>query len=114
MKYLMLVLLLVSCDRLQGPAGKDGKNGVDGRDGSNGQNGSNGTVVTPIQLCNPNFVPTYPSVFPEFAICLGNQLYGVYSTNGGFLAVLPPGQYNSNGINASCTFRVSANCIIQD
>lgn len=107
-----------------GPVGSPGPQGAPGTDGTNGQNGAQGpqgnpgapgtpgTVVTPIQLCPASFVPTYPSTFPEYALCINNQLYGVYSANDGFLALLPPGQYHSNGINASCTFTIEPNCVI--
>jgi hypothetical protein len=88
----------------------DGSNGHDGLNGQNGQNGSPGTVITPVQFCSPGFVPSYPNSFPEYGLCIDNVLYGVYSQNGGFLAKLPPGSYSSNGINASCTFTITAGC----
>lgn len=91
-----------------GPAGPQGKQGEQGETGAQGQSGTPGTVITPIQLCPPNFVPTYPNVFPEIAFKIGNKLYGVYSANGGFMVELTPGTYSSNGINASCTFTVDA------
>jgi hypothetical protein len=91
----------------------NGAIGATGANGAQGQAGAPGIVVTPVQLCPASFVATYPSVFPESALCVSNHLYGVYSANGGFLAVLPPGVYSSNGINASCTFTITANCGIQ-
>lgn len=99
----------------QGNAGATGAQGAPGNPGSNGLNGTNGTngadaaPLTIVPFC-PGFTPSYPNVFPEYGICLQNQLYGVYSANGGFMALLPPGTYSSNGINASCTFTISANC----
>jgi|ERR1035437_1580126 hypothetical protein len=87
--------------------------GATGAIGAAGTPGAAGTVITPIQLCPSNFVPTYPSVFVESALCIGNHLYGVYSDHGGFLALLPPGNYSSNGINASCSFTITENCGIQ-
>jgi hypothetical protein len=39
-------------------------------------------------------------------------MYGVYSDNGGFLSELPPGEYSSDGINASCSFTIGANCSV--
>jgi len=68
--------------------------------------------VTPVQLCPSSFVPTYPTTFPEYALCINGSLYGVYSANGGFLTELPPGQYNSDGVNASCTFTIEPNCVV--
>lgn len=71
---------------------------------------SNGIIITPIQFCpNPT---TYPTTFSEIAFCINNNLWGVYSQNGGFLTEIVPGTYSSNGINSSCTFTVQANCII--
>jgi len=113
MRYLILALLLSSC----GPTGPNGDEGVQGQRGTtganglNGINGTNGTTVTPIILC-PGFVPSYPNTFPEYALCLQNKLYGVYSDHSGFLAMLPPGRYYSDGINASCTFNVGSNCTV--
>lgn len=78
-------------------------------DGANGHDGAAGTKITPEQFCTQGFVPTYPSSFPEYGLLIDGVVYGVYSANGGFLAALPPGQYSSNGINASCTFTINAN-----
>lgn len=97
----------------QGASGSDGQQGTQGPPGVDGQNGTNATPVTPIQFC-PGVTPTYPSVFAEYGICLGGQLYGVYSTNGGFLALLPPGTYNSNAVGSNCNFVVLPNCQIQN
>lgn len=100
-----------------GTNGNDGTNGSDGTDGTNGTNGSNGIDATPItvvQLCAPSFVPSYPSVFPEVALCIDNNLYGVYSANGGFFSELTPGTYSSDGINSSCTLTVGPNCQVSN
>ena len=82
--------------------------GATGATGASGTNGTNGTVITPIQFCE-NFTPTYPSSFPEYGLVINGVVYGVYSQNGGFLAELPPGEYSSDGINASCNFTINAN-----
>lgn len=97
----------------KGSSGQDGSNGAQGNTGTTGPQGNNGTSVAPIQLCPASYVPSYPNVFPEYALCLGDQLFGVYSANGGFLALLPPGTYSSNGISASCTFTIQPNCVVQ-
>lgn len=76
-------------------------------------NGANSTPITVVQLC-AGITPSYPSTFPEVALCLNNQLYGVYSTNGGFLSLLTPGSYSSDGVNASCTLTVGPNCAVSD
>lgn len=102
---------------LGGAPGLTGGTGATGQPGASGPTGADGTpgsTISLIQLCASSFVPTYPSVFPEYALCLEGQLYGVYSANGGFLALLPPGQYSSDGINASCTFTILPNCVIVD
>jgi hypothetical protein len=92
-----------------GSTGAAGATGPQGQPGQNGINGTNATPVTTIQFC-PGVTPTYPSNFPEYGICLSGNLYAVYSANGGFLALIPPGVYSSDGINASCDFTVRANC----
>lgn len=95
----------------QGQQGVAGVNGSNGTDGVNGTNDTNATPVTVVQFC-PNVTPSYPSTFPEYGICLQGQLYGVYSANDGFLALLPPGVYSSNAVGSSCTFTILANCVV--
>ena len=90
----------------QGPVGPIGSTGAQGPQGDPGQPG---TQITTIQFCK-GITPTYPSTFPEIGICIDNQLYAVYSANGGFMVLVTPGTYSSNGINASCTFTVGPNC----
>lgn len=85
---------------------------LNGTPGANGVAGSPGTVISSIQLC-PG-IPVYPSKFIETALCLDNNLYGVYSANGGFLTLLPAGYYGSNGINSSCNFTVGPNCSVSN
>lgn len=96
-----------------GQTGATGPQGTAGTNGTNGTNGVDATPVTVVQFC-PNVTPTYPSSFPEYGICLAGSLYGVYSANDGFLAELPPGEYESDGINASCTFTIEPNCIVSN
>lgn len=110
--YAILVMLLVMGCGKDGASvvGPTGPVGPAGSTGAIGQTGVPGTAVTPVELCPASFVPSYPSTFPEYALCIGNSLYGVYSANGGFLALLPPGTYSSVGINATCTVVVGANC----
>lgn len=102
MKLLLICMLLFTgCARkVQGPKGDEGPQGNPGVDA---------TPVYTVPLC-PGFTPTYPNSFPEFAVCIQKELYGVYSVNGGFLALLPPGTYNSNGINAICTVIIEEDC----
>lgn len=88
-----------------GPIGLTGSMGIAGAVGPQGPNGTPGTVVGVVQFC-PG-VPTYPSIFPEYGIIIAGQLYAVYSANGGFLALIPSGTYNSNAIGNSCTFTVN-------
>lgn len=86
-------------------------NGTDGANGTNGTSGTDGTVITPIQFCT-GFTQSYPNTFAESGVCIAGIMYGVYSANGGFLSMLPPGEYSSDGINASCTFSISVNCVV--
>lgn len=72
----------------------------------NGSNGSPGTVVAPVQFC-PG-VPSYPSTFPEVGFIINGSIYAVYSTNGGFMTLIPPGYYSSDGVGSSCNFTVNA------
>ena len=104
-----LVLLLSACGK-PGPQGQPGQSIV-GPPGPTGSPGPSGTIITMKQLCG-SCVPTYPSVFAESVMCIDNQLYGVYSANGGFLSLLTPGTYTSNGINCSCTITIGNDCSI--
>ena len=114
---LVVCVLLSSCEQgAQGPAGSQGITGATGAQGATGPTGANGfdgTKVTLIQFC-PGVTPTYPQTFPESGICIEGQLYGVYSANGGFLTLLPPGEYSSNGVGASCTFTIGENCQVSN
>jgi hypothetical protein len=96
----------------QGTQGIQGQQGVAGSTGPAGAQGIAGTSVVMVQFCSASFVASYPSTFPESGLCIGGQLYGVYSANGGFLSVLPPGAYSSDGINSSCNFTIATNCSI--
>lgn len=78
----------------------------------NGSNGTNGVSPTTVQLCRGT--PSYPSTFVEVAFCLNNELYAVYSQNGGFMTLIPPGQYSSNGIGSSCSFTVLSGCRVEN
>jgi hypothetical protein len=99
------------CNGLAGASGSPGSVGPAGPVGEPGLPGLNATPVTTVRFC-PSNTAVYPTTFPEYGICLGGQLYGVYSANGGFLALLPPGAYSSDGINDSCTFTIKANCVV--
>ena len=92
-----------------GPQGAPGQIGLTGPQGTQGLPGTNATPITTVQLCGSCHA-VYPSVFPEVGVCIDNQLYGVYSANGGFFALLTPGTYSSDGIDCSCTLTISANC----
>jgi len=75
--------------------------------GPKGDPGKDADPIKVVQLCpgSSNY-----GVFIEVAICQNNQLWGVYSANGGFLTMLPPGRYSSNGIGSACNFTVLDNC----
>lgn len=89
-----------------GATGPAGVNGVDGVNGTNGHDGVDATPITIVQFCQ-GITPAYPSTFPEIGLCLQGKLYGVYSTNGGFMVYISDGSYISHGLNADCTFVVS-------
>ncbi len=94
-----------------GQNGQDGRDGIDGQDGAQGPSGADGQPATVVQLCPGT--TSYPGVFVEVALCINNELYGVYSANGGFLTKLPQGNYYSNGIGSACNFTVLSNCQIE-
>lgn len=73
----------------------------------------NGTSVTPIQFC-AGVVSNYPTTFPEVGFCIDNNIYAVYSTNGGFMTLIVPGYYNSNAVGSNCNFTVLLNCVISN
>lgn len=79
--------------------------------GATGAAGLNGTIITPVKFCSQS--PSYPTTFPEYGLCINNNLYAVYSANDGFLTLIPPGVYSSNAIGSACSFTVLANCKIQ-
>jgi hypothetical protein len=109
---LLAVIILVGCG--QGPAGQTGSQGAPGLPGDSvtGPAGADGTQITPVQFCIGT--PVYPSTFPETGLCINNQIYAVYSVNDGFLTLIPPGAYSSDGVNSSCNFTVLPNCQIQN
>lgn len=95
----------VICNGLQGAVGATGPQGIQG------PAGVNGTVITPVKFCSQT--SNYPSTFPEYGLCINNNLYAVYSANDGFLTYIPPGAYHSNAIGSICDFTVLPNCKIQ-
>lgn len=80
-------------------------NGLNGSNGANGTNGTNASPVTIVNLC-PG-VNSYPGVFIEVAFCINSELYGVYSSNGGFMTKLSDGNYSSNAIGSSCSLTIN-------
>ncbi len=88
----------------------NGAPGVQGLDGAQGLPGTPGQVVLPLQLCPGT--PSYPSTFIEVAFCINNELWAVFSVNGGFLTKLTPGTYSSNAVGSSCNFNVEPSCVI--
>lgn len=96
---------------IDGQQGSAGNTGTPGSTGAQGPAGADGKIATVVQLCPGT--PVYGSVYVETAICINNQLYGVYSANGGFLTLLTPGAYSSNAIGSACSLTVLPNCEIQ-
>lgn len=128
MKNVLLIaalLILVACgdanmiDCIDGcSGGTPGPRGesIVGERGEKGESivgapGADANPVTVVKLC-PG-VTTYPSVFVEIAFCIGNKLYGTYSTHGGFSTEFPPGDYKSNAVGSQCNFQVKANCVVE-
>lgn len=116
MKLILIMLFCLSCCLgcgKQGSRGQQGAVGPQGNIGTEGPTGANGSTIMSVQLCG-SCQAVYPSDFPETAFCIDGNLYGVYSTNGGFLALLPPGQYSSDGVGCSCVFSILENCQISN
>lgn len=102
-----------------GPKGEQGEPGTPGQDGTPGERGdvgergpagADGIIASVVPLC-PG-VTSYPNTFVEVALCINNELYGVYSANGGFLTHLPPGTYSSNAIGSACSLTVALDCVV--
>lgn len=108
MKYIILILLTAACMPERGPQGYIGPSGPIGIPGDEGPPGRDTVPIRVIQLC-PG-VTTYPTVFVEVALCINQELWGVYSANGGFLTLLPPGNYSSNAIGSACNLTIKPNC----
>lgn len=98
----------------QGVQGSQGIQGVTGNTGPQGVPGTDAPSVTVVQLCASWGQTSYPSNFPEQALCIGNNLLGVY-WNGtqAFLALLPPGDYTSTSPQG-CNLTILPNCQIQE
>lgn len=96
----------VICNGNIGPRGPQGAPGNAGQDGHNGAD----APASVVKLCPGT--DTYPTVFVEYALCLNNQLYAVYSIPNAFMTLLTPGNYASNGIGSSCNLTVGPNCLV--
>ena len=101
MKWLALLLLLTACNQ-----------GVQQIQGPQGLPGANGSTVTMVQFC-PSYNTSYPSIFPEFGMCINDILYATYwDGKNAWTAEVVPGYYESTSTSAPCNFTVSANCVI--
>lgn len=109
---LLAIVLFTGCGQ-QGDVGSNGRIGAIGPAGPKGDVGAPGQDVTPVTVVSFCGGPSvYPSNFPEYGLVIGGQVFGVYSTNGGFLALLPPGVYSSNAVGSSCTFTINADATV--
>lgn len=109
--FIAFIIALLSSCAVQGEKGDKGSVGAVGPAGPQGVPGvSNITSIVP--LC-PN-TPAYGQVYTEVALCINNQLYAVYSANGGFLTLLTPGTYSSNAIGSRCNLIVAPNCVVRN
>ena len=81
--------------------------------GYTGPPGFSFSNVSTIKLC-----ADYTSEYPEYAICINNQLYAVYqgstpNTPSAFLALIVPGSYVSTGGNG-CRFTAASDGSIKE
>jgi len=100
---------------LQGPIGQTGAPGPAGPKGDQGLQGPKGdpgTVVGAVQFCPLQGSTTYGH-FPEFGLCIGNRLFGVYYDHqNAWLAEIVPGTYVSTATGLACTFQVNSDCTV--
>lgn len=101
--------LLLLCALLMGCGDKGSYYASQGDPGVQGPKGADGTTITLVQLC-PG-VSNY-GTFIEVAMCIDDNLYGVYSANNGFLTYLPPGNYTSNAIGSACNLTIQPHCVV--
>lgn len=106
---------------IPGGPGPSGAVGANGRDGDTGPVGPEGPVGVPgqagvstVAVYPVVFCPTVAGSYPEVGLCIGNRLYAVYDGNPSQVhyTEIPPGTYSTTD-GRSCTFTVSANCVIQ-
>lgn len=95
-----------------GDPGPQGNQGLAGPVGPTGTAGQDGTSITTVQLCS-GYTSSYPSTFPEVALCIDGKLYAeYYSPPSSGLTYLPDGSYSSTQTSAPCNFVVSG-CTVQ-
>jgi len=71
----------------------------------------NSPMVTTVQLCPGT--TSYPNSFPEQALCIDNQLFGVFfDGQNAWLSLLAPGNYRSTSTTNPCSFAVVTGCQI--
>lgn len=114
-------LLIAGCG--SGPSGPTGQNGAPGANGASRAIDGNlivcGTTSIqfdyPVQFCS-NYQTTYSNSFPEWGLCIQGQLYAIIDQPNGYdyLALIVPGEYESEATNAVCTFTVKPNCQVID
>jgi len=80
--------------------------------GPTGPQGASGASISTLEFC-PGYVTTYPSTFPEYGICIDNNIYAVfYDGKNAWLAEIVPGDYISTSTSAPCSFTVKENCVV--
>lgn len=80
---------------------------------SQGEQGPPGTPASArvfVQLCPGT--QSYPGVFIEYAECINDNLWGVYSANNGFYTFFPPGNYSSNALGSACNLTIQPHCVV--
>lgn len=119
---LAFVFVSTGCSPVYGPKGDQGVSGGQGPSGANGltivgPQGPAGVAGVNGTNASIGIVPLCPGVssygtFVEVGLCINNDLYAVYSTHGGFMTYLAPGNYSSNAVGSACNLTVSANCVV--
>jgi len=71
-------------------------------------------VNTTVKFC-ANQTVSYPNSFPEWGLCLQNQLYAVFfDGQNAWWAQIPAGNYRTTSTGLICNFTVKENCVVEN